>query len=76
MDSKQKTSAKRKSVQENDYGKSMILSELQLTEQLDQKLKQYSIETHKLTKNIKGVVPSCKRKGAKTLQTRSYTSCI
>ena len=40
-----KTQAKRKSDQGNDlYGKAMILFELQLTEQLNQKLKQYNIK--------------------------------
>ena len=56
-----KLSAKRKSYQENDlYGKTMILFELQLTEQLDQKLKQCLIETHKLTKRSKVLCPHVK----------------
>ena len=63
MGSKQKTSAKRKSYQENDlHGKTMILFELQLTEHLDQKLKQYRIETHKLTKRSKVLCHHVKEK--------------
>ena len=63
---KQKTSAKRKSVQEN--GKAMFLFELQLTEQLDQKLKQYRIGLHKLTKRSKVVYHPVKDKVQKLYQ--------
>ena len=40
----------------------MILFELKLTEQLDQKLKQYSTETHKLTKISKVLCQHVKEK--------------